>query len=469
MSRTSAGTRSWVRAGASAVIVGLVISVTALPAAAGAPPTISGFSPTSGPVGTSVIISGTDFAGASQVQFNGHSVTSILVNGTGTQITVSVPSGATDGPIFVATPGGSDTSSASFDVTTTTTGSLPQVNGLSPDSGAVGATVHVYGHFFGGATAVRFNGTAVSSFTIVNTGNIQTTVPSGATTGHVSVTTPAGTGTSSINFTVTGTSGLTISSFSPTSGGAGTAVTINGTGFTSVSAVRFNGTGATFSVASTTRINTTVPASATTGRISVTTSAGTVTSSGTFTITGGPKITSVSPTSGSVGTSVAIYGSSFTGVTSVRFNGVSATFSFVSATQVSATVPGGATTGRVTLTTPSGTATSPANFTVIAGSHERSVSLSISGRATRAQLFASGGVSVNDGYTGCLSHVPVVIKRFHRGGWRWVTTTSTGLNGGFRTPIANKAGRYRAKALKITLVNGAICGGKLSNVVRHHR
>ena len=76
MSRTSVGTRSWVRAGASAVIVGLVIAVTALPAAAGAPPTITGFSPTSGPVGTSVMISGTNFAGASQVQFNGHSVTS---------------------------------------------------------------------------------------------------------------------------------------------------------------------------------------------------------------------------------------------------------------------------------------------------------------------------------------------------------------------------------------------------------
>ena len=50
-----------------------------------------------------------------------------------------------------------------------------------------------------------------------------------------------------------------------------------------------------------------------------------------------------------------------------------------------------------------------------------------------------------------------------------VTTTSTGLNGGFRTPIANRPGRYRAKALRITLVNGAVCGGRVSNVVRHHR
>ena len=61
------------RAGASAAIVALVdLVIASLPAAAGTPPSISGFSPTSGPVGTSVTISGANFAGATQVQFNGH-------------------------------------------------------------------------------------------------------------------------------------------------------------------------------------------------------------------------------------------------------------------------------------------------------------------------------------------------------------------------------------------------------------
>ncbi len=45
MSRTSVGTRSLVRAGASAVIVALVISITALPAAAGAVPAVNNFNP----------------------------------------------------------------------------------------------------------------------------------------------------------------------------------------------------------------------------------------------------------------------------------------------------------------------------------------------------------------------------------------------------------------------------------------
>ena len=170
-----------------------------------------------------------------------------------------------------------------------------------------------------------------------------------------------------------------------------------------------------------------------------------------------------------MGSTVAINGTSFGGVTSVKFNGSSATFSFVSANRVNAVVPNGATTGRVTLTTPAGTATSPADFTVTGGVHQRSISLFLGRASTRARLFATGNVSVNDGYNACLRHVPVVIKRFHRGAWRWITTTSTGEGGGFRTPMANKGGRYRAKALKIELVNGAVCTGRLSNVVRHHR
>ena len=396
------------------------------------------------------------------MQFNG-AATPFFVNGTGTQILANVPAGATDGPITVSTPGGTASTSSSFNVTS---GEIPHINGFLPHVGAVGATVHVYGANFTGATAVRFNGTSATPFTVIGPGNIQTTVPVGATSGRITVTTPAGTGTSPIDFTVT-TAGLTITSLTPTSGNVGTAVAITGTGFTNVSAVRFNGTGAAFTVASANRINTTVPAGATTGKISVTTSAGTVTSSVSFSVT--PKIISLSPNTGPVGTSVAIFGSSFTSVTSVRFNGATATFTFITANQVNATVPGGATTGRVTLTTPSGTATSLANFTVTAGVHQRSVSLSLSSRTTRTRLFAGGRVAVNDGYTACLRHVPVVIKRIHHGTWRWITTTSTGQGGSFRVAIPNRGGRYRAKAPKITLVDGAICAGRSSNTTWHNR
>src|SRR5207245_685954 len=51
-----------------------------------------------------------------------------------------------------------------------------------------------------------------------------------------------------------------------------------------------------------------------------------------------PTISSFSPTSGNVGTSVSIGGTNFTGATSVKFNGQSASFSVVSSTSISATV-----------------------------------------------------------------------------------------------------------------------------------
>ena len=71
--------------------------------------------------------------------------------------------------------------------------------------------------------------------------------------------------------------------------------------------------------------------------------------------------------SGAIGASVTITGTTFTGTTSVKFNGTSATFTVNSATQITATVPADATTGPITVTTPAGTTTSATNFFVTAG------------------------------------------------------------------------------------------------------
>ncbi|MCB2378536.1 YDG domain-containing protein [Hymenobacter sp. BT635] len=65
-----------------------------------APPTITSLAPPSGPVGTSVIITGTNFTGTSAVTFNGTAAPGFVVN-SATQITVSVPPGATTGPVLV--------------------------------------------------------------------------------------------------------------------------------------------------------------------------------------------------------------------------------------------------------------------------------------------------------------------------------------------------------------------------------
>lgn len=78
-----------------------------------------------------------------------------------------------------------------------------------------------------------------------------------------------------------------------------------------------------------------------------------------------PTITGFTPTSGPVGTVVTINGTLFTGATRVTFGGTSATtFTVVSATQITATVPRRSRSGKIGVVTPAGSAASATNFTV---------------------------------------------------------------------------------------------------------
>ena len=85
----------------------------------------------------------------------------------------------------------------------------------------------------------------------------------------------------------------------------------------------------------------------------------------TMAVTSAPGVSSFSPTSGIIGSSVVITGTNFTGATSVKFNGVSAvSFTVNTATQITATIPAGATSGLISVTTSCGTGNSVTNYTV---------------------------------------------------------------------------------------------------------
>jgi len=327
---------------------GLVFTVVA-PA-----PSITGLAPASGPVGTAVTITGTNFSGATGVSFNGTAAVFTVANGT--TITTTVPAGASSGPVAV-TVGASTSNGVAFTVLPP----APVITALSPSTGPVGTAVTLTGTNFGGAIAVSFNGTT-ASFTLNSPTSITAAVPAGTTTGLVTVTTPGGT-SNGFTFTVTAPAPV-ISSLSPNSGPVGTAVVITGTDLAGTTAVNFNGTAAPFTVVNATSLTATVPNGAATGPVTVTTPGGP--SNGlVFTVTiPASTLTSISPTSGPVGTAVLLSGTNLAGASGVTFNGVSAAFTMNSATQITTSVPSGATTGSVVVTVPTG----PTNgllFTVV--------------------------------------------------------------------------------------------------------
>jgi len=71
-----------------------------------------------------------------------------------------------------------------------------RITDFSPFNGDAGTIVTISGGGFTNASAVRFNGTLASSFTILTATSMHATVPAGATTGPISVTSPQGTVTS---------------------------------------------------------------------------------------------------------------------------------------------------------------------------------------------------------------------------------------------------------------------------------
>ena len=158
-----------------------------------------------------------------------------------------------------------------------------------------------------------------------------------------------------------GSSTLSIGSLSSTAGAAGSSLTINGSGFSSIpgqNTVTINGVSAQVTYASDNRLVVVIPNGATTGDIEITTQSGSITSSNAFTVVP-VSISSFSPTSVLPGATVTINGGGFDPTPAnnvVLINGVAATVTSASATQLQITVPASATPGHISVTTPQGAA-----------------------------------------------------------------------------------------------------------------
>jgi endonuclease G len=118
-------------------------------------PGITNVSPASGNVGSSVVIKGTNFNGASVVWFNGTNATFTL--NSGSQITATVPANAATGPVSVIAPGGLAVSAGNF---TVTAASKPGFQSIS---------------FAGGNMSLTITGAVAASYTIMVVTNLADT------------------------------------------------------------------------------------------------------------------------------------------------------------------------------------------------------------------------------------------------------------------------------------------------------
>jgi hypothetical protein len=252
---------------------------------------------------------------------------------------------------------------------------VPVISSITPSAGGIagGTAVAISGINFTGATSVTFGGFLCTSVSLISSVSISCVTPAHpAGTVDVVVTTPAGsssTAGAANDYTYTG--GPTVTAIDPTTGPAtgNTIVTITGTGFTSTGmTVKFGGVTAVFAFIDVNTITAVSPAhSAGTADVIVTTAGGSSpnTTADDFLYTGSsaPIITSVSPSSGPVGTVVTIAGSGFSGATSVTFGGVSASFNVSTDGSATATVPSGTPGGTVDvrITTLGGTSANTVN------------------------------------------------------------------------------------------------------------
>ncbi len=356
-----------------------------------------------GDVAFTITVTGSGFINGSAIQWNGISLTTTYASST--QLTAVVPAAniATAGTaavaVFTPTPGGGTSGSLSFTISPVIVNNpVPISTSISPNAAVAGSaafTLTVTGSNFINGAVVNWNGVSLVT-TFINPTQLTATVPaaniSSAGTIPVTVFTPLpGGGTSAAQtFTITANNPLpTLSSLSPNSATAGSGaftLTANGSNFINGSVIKWNGTALTTTYISASQLTASIPASniSAAGTAAITiftpTPGGGTSGTLTFTVTSVnpvPTLTSIAPntaTAGSGSFTIVATGTNFVTTSAIRWNGAALTTTFISATQISASVPATniATAGTATVTvfnpTPGGGTSGSVNFTITTSS-----------------------------------------------------------------------------------------------------
>ena len=336
-------------------------------------PTIVSFAPATGPVGTTVTVTGTNLSGATSASVNGTAGTNFMAM-SATSVMFDVAAGSSTGPVRVTTAGGTAVSATNFTVSSppapilTATPTGPLTFSTTTNTASAAQSVSISGQNL----TASVTATASAGYEISTTagGTYAATLSFAPTTGtlaatavfvRLAATATAGPSNGTLTFGSAGATGVvimlngtvtapvltpTITSFAPTTGPVGTTVTVTGTNFTGATAATVNGTAATgVSATSATSLTLTVPTGATSGVITVTTPAGIATSTGTFTVTvpAGPvpTLTSLNPAravAGGPAFTLTVNGTNLLATTTIGFRGTQYPVATANAAGTSATV-----------------------------------------------------------------------------------------------------------------------------------
>jgi len=365
-------------------------------------PTLTSLSPASAVVGAAsqtLTLSGANFVASSTVTYNGVGHAATFVSSTQLTISLSATDQATAGSYAVVVtnpaPGGGASSPLNFAVNNP----VPTLTSLSPASAAVGAasqTLTLTGTNFLASSTVTYNGVGhTATFVSPTQLTISLSATDQATTGSYAVVVtnaaPGGGASSPLSFAVNNPA-PTLTSLSPASavvGAASQTLTLNGTNFVASSTVTYNAVGHAATYVSATQLTITLSAGdqGTVGAYAVVVTnpvpGGGASNALNFTVNNPvPSITSLSPPSATAGAgaqTLTINGTNFLSTSTVAYNGVGHTATFVSATQltISLSATDQATAGSyavvVTNPAPGGGASNALNFTVTPSSSSQPI------------------------------------------------------------------------------------------------
>ena len=334
-------------------------------------------------------VNGTGFVSTSVVKFNGASKATTF--GSATQLTAAIAAadiaavGTATVTVTNPAPGGGTSANIQFAISNLNVA----ITSLSPASASAG----------GGAFTLTVNGSGFLSGATVNFGSNPSITPSSITgtqiiatipaadigtggTANVTVSNPGGGSSSAQTFTINNPA-PTASSIAPTSaaaGGAAFTLTVNGSGFVNTSVVNFNGIAKATTFKSATQLTAAIAAAdlLTAGALNVSVKnpapGGGTSGAQVFSVNNpAPAATSISPTSateGGAGFTLTVNGTGFLSTSIVKFNGVSKTTTFQSATQLTAAIAAAdiatAGTANVSVTNPApgGGASANVQFTI---------------------------------------------------------------------------------------------------------